>query len=300
MDKQKRFSSREIVKKAINHENIGGVIKGELTLDDHIIGHVLGCTTVGFEERQHFVDWLGLNIVCLAPTYPDSDNDFPKYSDCPIIDIEKWLGTSLFCFALLDGAFEWGVRIWGFEQFILMIMSDPQKTKGFINQVEEFNLAYINYLAGHGIDGIILADDVAGKDRLLMRPSMFRELFLPSLACQVKRISDNRLPAFFHSDGNYLVLIDDLIQAGFKGLHCIDRNCGMNITALQEQYGNKLCLWGHLSPSDTHFPENSTEMLSLIEEIKQLSLNSGFILGTNSGLFTGISINGLKNLNSKF
>lgn len=300
MDRQKRIGSREIVKKAINHESISRVIKGELTLDDNIIGHVLGCTTVGFEERQHFVDWLGLDIVCLAPTYPDSNQGLPKYTDCTITDVENWVGTSLFCFALLDGAFEWGVRIWGFEQFVLMIMSDPQKAKEFINQVEEFNLAYIDYLAGQGIDGIILADDIAGKDRLLLRPSMFRELFLPSLAYQVKRISDNHLPAFFHSDGNYLALIGDIIQAGFKGLHCIDRNCGMNITDLQEQYGSKLCLWGHLSPSDTHFPENSAEMLSLIEEIKQLSLNSGFILGTNCGLFAGIYIDGLKSLSSKF
>ncbi|EGW41568.1 hypothetical protein DOT_0494, partial [Desulfosporosinus sp. OT] len=47
-------------------------------------------------------------------------------------------------------------------------------------------------------------------------------------------------------------------------------------------------------------PENSAEMLSLIEEIKQLSLNSGFILSTNSGLFAGINIDGLKSLSSKF
>lgn len=296
MDRQRRTGSREIVKKAVRHEDIGRVIKGELSLDDKVIGHVLGCRTVGFEERQHFADWLGLDIVCLAPTYPGSNNGLPKYTDCMIADVEKWAGTSLFCFALLDGAFEWGVRIWGFEQFIFIIMCDPQKAKKFIIEVEAFNSAYIDRLAGQGIDGIILADDIAAKDRLLLRPSIFRELFFPSLAHQVKRITDNHLPAFFHSDGNYRVLIGDIIQAGFRGLHCIDRNCGMDISVLQEQYGSKLCLWGHLSPSDTHSPANSAEMLSLVKNIRQLSLNPGFILGTNSGLFPGININGLKSI----
>ncbi|NLP43627.1 MAG: hypothetical protein GX351_03270 [Peptococcaceae bacterium] len=282
---EQQNNSKEIVKKAIRHQVTAWVPKGELCLDAEIMRQVLNCKQIGFAESYAFVKWLGLDLIVLAA----KDTE----------DIKQWSRhTSLYIFALIDGAFEQGVNIFGFSSFVAKIMKSEPSVKEFIHQVEKHNLRLIQQLAEQGVDGIILADDIAGKDRLLLRPVLYRELFLPSLARQIKVIKDYQLDVFFHSDGNYLALVHDLIDLGFDGLHCLEQSSGMDIQSLKEQYGHQLCLWGHLGVADINVDDRRQEV-ELKAKIQQLASSSGFILGTTSGLFSGIDIYRLQKLYTK-
>ena len=148
-----------------------------------------------------------------------------------------------------------------------------------------------------GIDGIIIADDIAYKDGLLFRPQAFNELFLPSLARQIECSSSKGVPVFFHSDGNYCPIIPSLIEVGFSGLHCIDKNCGMCPDALLHNYGDALCLWGHIDATDIELFRRQTESSGLhatLRHMKKSIADSRFILGTTSGLYPGMDTAGLK------
>lgn len=292
MDNAKMISSRELVQKTICRQITNRVPKGELCFDDEVVDIVLKSISpgfagdIGFEERYKFFKWLGLDLVSLSPAYPA--DRLPDHTECIVPDIEKWTEeTDLFVFVILDGAFEWGIRVFGFQEYMMMVMRSPEKVTDFVHQVEKLNMNLMDRLAEQGINGVILADDIADRDRLMLRPAIFREIFLPSMERQVKALSDRGLPAFFHSDGNYQVIIDDLINIGFVGLNCIDKNCGMDINTLQEQYGNRLCFWGHLGVDDVNKGINP--------EIKN---PVGLILGTNSGLFSGLDMQKLKTIYS--
>jgi uroporphyrinogen decarboxylase len=104
------------------------------------------------------------------------------------------------------------------------------------------------------------------------------------------------LPVFYHSDGNYRDFIPDIIEAGFNGLHCLDKSSGMEITQVQQHIGNALCLWGHLDVADATQAGDAKKLPDLVDSIWRLASGKKFILGTNSGLFEGMDLEGLRAL----
>jgi uroporphyrinogen decarboxylase len=270
---------------------------GELCIDKAVIKQALSCERAGFEETYAFVSGMNMDIFTISPVYPDQMKRLPRPDECLWPDLEKWTTqTPLFIFALLDGPFEWGLRIFGFHDFLIMDKISPSALSGFIREVEELNQALILFLTGAGIDGIILADDIAYAKGLLMRPSVLREYLSPSLSRQAAVATPKGLPVFYHSDGNYREFIPDIIEAGFHGLHCLDTSSGMEITQVQHQVGNALCLWGHLDMADATQAGDANKLPDLVDSIRRLASGKRFILGTNSGLFKGMDLEGLRAL----
>jgi uroporphyrinogen decarboxylase len=270
---------------------------GELCIDKTLIQQTSGSERAGFEETFSFVAGMNMDIFTLSPVYPKEASRLPRPGDCLWPDLKKWTtGTPLFTFALLDGAFEWGLRIFGFHDFLIMDRTSPLTFSGFIEEVEKLNQSLIRFLADGGIDGIILGDDIAYAQGLMMRPSVFREYFFPSLSRQVAAAKKKDLPVFYHSDGNYRDVIPDIIDIGFSGLHCIDRSSGMDIMQVQQEVGNALCLWGHLDATCATQAGDAEKLPVLVDSIRRLAAGKRFILGTNSGLFQGMDCEGLRTL----
>jgi len=248
---------------------------------------------VGFEERLEFVDRLGLDVICLSPSYPDP-RGIPEPGDIVWEDLDRWVAdTSFFSFAVIDGVFGWGVRTLGFKEFLTLPIRSPLNLADLVKKVETLNVELSGRLAGRGIDGIIIADDIAYNRGLITGPKIMREYFIPSLERQFEKIAGKGVSVFFHSDGNYNEIIPDLIRIGFQGLHCIDRNSGMDVFKLQQAYGEKLCLWGTLDSNDLARSADPVYLDDLLENIRLLNSRNGFILGTNSGLFKGIDLSRL-------
>lgn len=288
------FKPRERVLRAIRYGAADRVPKGELCINDSVVRLALNCDHVGFEERRGFIESFALDIFTVSPVYPSLNKRLPGPEECLWPDVDKWTQTSLFTFAILDGAFEWGLRSYGFQEFFVLIKSSPLSLRQFVLGVEKLNLSMIKQLAEIGIDGIILADDIAFNRGLFISPQNLREYFFPSLSRQVQEIESLGLPVFFHSDGNYGDVIDDIINAGFVGLHCIDRNSGMEITDLQRKIGDKLCLWGHLDLDDINQSYSPDVLQELVISVRKLASGRRFILGTNSGLFEGMDLIALR------
>lgn len=273
----------------------GKVPKGELCINDSVIRNILNCKHVGFDERKEFIDSLGLDIVTISTVYSCLKQKIPKSENYLWPDIKKWTqDTSLFTFGIIDGAFELGLRTLGFQEFFGIIQASPSALRDFIKSVEDLNLSLIKKLADEGVDGIILADDIAYQKGLLVSPQILREFFFPSLERQVKVIDKLGIQAFYHSDGNYSKVIADIINVGFGGLHCIDKNSSMDIFDLQQKVGEKLWLWGHLDINDINEAKNKSFLEDLIIKVQKLSYNKRLILGTSSGLFDGMDLNQLK------
>ncbi|CEO90580.1 uroporphyrinogen decarboxylase family protein [Syntrophaceticus schinkii] len=279
------------VKAAISNQLPDRIPKGELCIEDDLVGQCLNCNQVGFEERAAFIEELGPDLVTLAPDYPVSST-VPETLDTALPDLEKWaLKTPLFTFALLDGAFGWGTRTRGYTDFLMLSRSSPLSFQELIDRVEKLNREFIIRLIDRGVDGIIIADDIAYQCGLIINPHTLREFFFPSLARQVKAAS-GKAPVFFHSDGNYSEIIPELIDCGFQGLQCFERQAGMDPLKLKVQHP-ELCVWGTLEVEDLQRAKGADYLDKLASEINALSSHKGFILGTTCGLFKGIDLDGL-------
>lgn len=294
MIKNTPISPRERVQNLIYSKIVNGIPKGELCINDDVICST-ACKQAGFEEKYRFLQSLGLDLVSLSPHYPCDLKRLPFSEEYLWPDLDKWVRqTSLFTFAILDGAFEWGLRIFGLEKFFIMLRKSPSSLEDLISNVETLNLATVDRLESEGINGIILADDIAHRNGLFISPEILRKSFIPSLTRQAGGILSKNLPVFYHSDGNYLPVITDIVNAGFNGLQCLEKNAGMDIKELQERFGEKLCLWGHLEVEDITQAGNPSFRANLVESIHGLASRGKFILGTTSGIFTGTDVNLLR------
>jgi len=103
------------------------------------------------------------------------------------------------------------------------------------------------------------------------------------------------VPAFFHSDGNINAVLPHIFEAGFDGLQCIEPAAGMDLAAVQAQYGKRLCLMGNIDPALVCGLDPSGQAASdpdglqrAVSRVTALGSHGGVIFGTCSGLHAGM------------
>ncbi len=265
------------------------VPRGEITIDDSVVLDTLECRRVGYEERLRFCSLLGMEIFCLAPLPALPSDRLPPAGELIWPDLGRWVEESgLFTFAVLDGSFGWGLRIFGFEKFFALTARGDQSLREFNEQVGKLNRDLSARLADAGIHGLILADDVAHSNGLFVGPRGMETHFLPWLSWQAERILSLGVPLFFHSDGDYREILTRISSIGFHGLHCIDPDSNMDLNEVRSRVGKEICLWGTLSARRLERCAGAGGCKGLIREVKEAASAGRFILGTTSGLFKGL------------
>jgi uroporphyrinogen decarboxylase len=276
----------------IRKEQADRVPRGELCIDDAVVSACLGVRDVAHPHRVEFASRLGLDLVCLPADYGRRG----EKSRLPATDAVRWNGldrwcteTDFFVFVLMDGGFSWGMRLLGFEDFMLAVARDAAKIQSLVRNVEAFNSALIREAASRGAHGIVIADDIAHGSGLMIPPESLRRFFFPSLARQAELARREGLSVFFHSDGNLDSVLDDLAHSGVDGLQCIEKGAGMmDLDAVRKKYGDRLCLWGNLDPALLTAPLNREELEREVSAIAATASRGGVIFGTSSGLFKGM------------
>ncbi|MBT7121751.1 MAG: hypothetical protein HN948_01945 [Clostridia bacterium] len=101
-----------------------------------------------------------------------------------------------------------------------------------------------NY-AKSGVDILMLGDDIASQRGMMMDPQMWRDVLKPKLRRVIKAAKDVNpyVLIFYHSDGNLLEAIPDLIEIGVDVLNPVQPEC-MDPVALKKEFGNALSFWG--------------------------------------------------------
>jgi uroporphyrinogen decarboxylase len=263
-----------------------------LCIDDALVAAFTGTSRVGFEQRRQVADRLGLDLICLEADYGSRTDRgvLPAADDVDLNPVEVWAEqTHLFIFVLLDGGFQWGLKRWGFQQFLTMAMRQSTDVPNLLQHVETLNRRLIERAADLGADGVVIADDIAYQSGLLLPPDRIKELFFPSLARQTEACHAAGLGVFFHSDGNLTTVLEDIAGSGFDGLQCIETAAGMDLGTVKADYGHRLCFWGNLDPACLVEELGTEEIERRVGAVLASGAhNGGLIFGTSSGLFHGM------------
>lgn len=286
------MNAKERVARLIRHESTDRIPFGELCIDDDLIADVLGIRKVRFPHRQEFVGLLGQDLICISPGYGTARRlrALPSPADLEWKDTECWAHkTDLSVFVLLDGAFGWGVKLLGFEKFIVSVSRDSAGIASLFREVERLNADLAKRARAMGADGVVIADDIAYRQGLFISPDMLRKHYFPSLARQAQACRMAGLAVFFHSDGDLTLILDDIAGCAVDGLQCIEAAAGMDLAAIKKAYGPKLCLWGNLDPAVLAAPFDRFEIERKVASVLAAGgTGGGFVFGTSSGLFTGM------------
>lgn len=90
----------------------------------------------------------------------------------------------------------------------------PDEVKSFIDRLVEQEIAIIKSIAGCGIDGWIIYDDLGMQTTTFMSPNTFREIYKPAYKKLADAVHEAGMAMFLHSCGYNYGLMEDLIDAG--------------------------------------------------------------------------------------
>ena len=138
----------------------------------------------------------------------------------------------------------------GLELFSFVYADEPGLISEALEVATERNLAECHAVADASLSPVVLTyGDIACKARLLHSPLFLRTEFFPRL----KRLNDawheHGLKCLFHSDGQLMEVLEDLVEAGIDGLNPIETVAGMTLKEVRDAYGDRLFMAGGIDMS---------------------------------------------------
>ncbi|MCD6574995.1 hypothetical protein J7K97_04895 [Candidatus Aerophobetes bacterium] len=168
----------------------------------------------------------------------------------------------------------------GIEGFSYALQDNPALIEKVLDAYTDWSAELVKHLSELGFAFLWAFDDIAYNSGPMFSPSIFREIFLPRMKKVVMNI---KIPWVYHSDGNLLPIIDDLLTLKMNGLHPIQPDV-MDIVEVKRRYGDRVCLLGNIDVSllAKGKPEEVEEEVK--ERIKLLASSGGYILTTGNSI----------------
>jgi uroporphyrinogen decarboxylase len=173
----------------------------------------------------------------------------------------------------------WALR--GLERMLIDFVMDPDIAHHILEIPYQYHLTAAKQLAALGVDMIWTGDDIGAQNRLLMSPDHWRTFLKPRMAnfvAELKAINP-AIKIAYHSDGNILPLIPELIEIGIDVLNPI-QPASMDPAALKTQFGDRLCFWGSVDEQHTlPFGTPDSVRAEILQRLETIGAGGGLILG---------------------
>ena len=182
------------------------------------------------------------------------------------------------------GFFEpsWYVR--GLPQFMEDLVLRPDFAVALMQKVCELQMQrFTPYLAAVGkyLDVVVVGDDLATQRSTFISPRLYRKLVKPIQQKYFKFIKEKTdAKLFYHSCGNVVPLLDDLIEIGIDALNPVQVSAdGMDIVQLKERFGQRVTFWGGIDTARI-LPHGSPEAVreAVRKTVEVLGAGGGYIL----------------------
>ncbi|HHW47009.1 MAG TPA: hypothetical protein GXX14_00115 [Clostridiaceae bacterium] len=155
-------------------------------------------------------------------------------------------GTDIGLFSLAGSPLTYTYdTIFGFENFMYTLYDDYDLVEEVLEIMTQHCVKISERLAEYDLTFYYFGDDIAYKGGLLFNPEAMRKLWLPRMARIIEPFIKKRTPVMFHSDGNIMEIISDLIEIGIAALNPIEPY-GMDIREIKKKFGKNIALVGNL------------------------------------------------------
>jgi uroporphyrinogen decarboxylase len=130
----------------------------------------------------------------------------------------------------------------GIMDFSYAVYDNPSLVKEIHRRFSEWSARVVEHLNRLDFDFFWVNDDLADTKAPFMSREMYQEFFLPYQKIVAQTI---KKPWIYHSDGNLVPILDDLLTLGMSGLHPIQPSA-MDIKQIKSKYGHRVCLVGNI------------------------------------------------------
>ena len=176
----------------------------------------------------------------------------------------------------------------GYAEYYTDFYLHPDITEYLMDRVAELKMAYWERAlaeAGEYVDVVIEADDMAGQDRLLFSPDIYR-CFVKHRHARIHAFIKQQAPnvkIWFHSCGAIRPLIGDLIETGIDILNPVQKSAaGMDLVELKREFGRDITFWGGGVDTQRVFGTGTPEEVhdDVRRSIDALAPGGGFVFAT--------------------
>ncbi len=146
----------------------------------------------------------------------------------------------------------WQVR--GYEAFLEDLLLERDRAELLLERFCQNNVRTAAAAARAGYDCIRTGDDVATQQAMIIHPDLWRALMKPRWARVIEAARNEKpdIHVWYHSDGNILDIIDDLVEIGVTILNPVQPEC-MDPVAVRRRFGKRLAFDGCVG-TQTTFP----------------------------------------------
>ena len=171
------------------------------------------------------VDWGSPTMMPDAKTHPAKEADqleIPEnFLEKPSIQVvlraleilRRNYGDHVALVGKVMGPWTLSYHLAGVQEFLLWILTDPDKVRGFLNRLKEVTVAFAKAQLRAGADVVVVADHATGD---LVSPKAYQDFLLPVHQEMTQRIGG---PTILHICGNCSDRLRLFVEAGFDGYH---------------------------------------------------------------------------------
>ncbi|MFW6158795.1 MAG: uroporphyrinogen decarboxylase family protein [Planctomycetota bacterium] len=144
----------------------------------------------------------------------------------------------------------WQIR--GYEEFLIDTIQRPAWAEAMLDKLARQKWDLAIPAARAGVDCIHTGDDIANQKSLMFRKPVWRDLIFAGwrdLWAEIKRINPE-CRIFYHSDGNIIDVIPDLVDAGLDILNPLQPEC-LDVDRVHREFGHALTFDGTIGTQST-------------------------------------------------
>jgi uroporphyrinogen decarboxylase len=218
--------------------------------------------------------------------------DLSEIENYPMEDYSRWDGSGMKqavedahaqgratrCF--VGHMYETAWQIRGYEQFLMDMIERPAWSQCLLDRIGAQNRLRAVAAARAGVDCIQCGDDVANQKAMTFAPDMWRQMMHSRWAATWKAIKEihPRSAIWYHSDGNILPVVGDLVEAGLDILNPLQPEC-LDIDAIHRRFGKRLTFDGCLGTQSTMPFGKPADVRSRVKDlIEKYGRRGGLIL----------------------
>jgi uroporphyrinogen decarboxylase len=172
----------------------------------------------------------------------------------------------------------WQIR--GYEQFLMDMVEQPEWAQCLLDRIAEQNMIRAIAFAKAGVDWITCGDDVANQKAMMFAPATWREMMLSrwkEIWKTIKEINPNA-KIWYHSDGNIMDIIPELLDAGVDILNPLQPEC-LDLDTVHKRFGSRATFDGCIGTQSTMPWGTPTDVRNCVKElIEKYGKNGGLII----------------------
>ena len=118
----------------------------------------------------------------------------------------------------------------------------PNELKGLISRLAEQQRQAIRLMAECGCEGVMGYDDWGLQNRLMVKPQIIEEFFMPHYHANWQFAHDLGMDVWLHSCGNIIEILPHFVEAGLDVIQ-MDQQENMGLENLNRCVGGQIAFW---------------------------------------------------------